>query len=392
MIKRNRPSRRGRSTADEVDLVRLARGMADSSSRVEDTFWIARLSATVARLLADRDEETLNTALEQLSQHDVDAYNALADAVEAACESLRIEHDGTSWDVLLFTAPVLAWSRWQIPSETLSASALQALRVQLGAHVMARGVKIALADVLFSPDQLPRGFVATADLTQALAQAAFGNGTLQVPQRELPETKQFLSDTRYLIGAALVPAGDAIFRWQEDDGEREEALKQWTRQGGAALQPLLAGCAMEPCMPGAYHAAWREADRTSRAYSLQATVTFLAVTLNIEAGQLQAAIAPFVGRQLEEYRVGFVQRGHDQVLHGVVWPLLDGEDEHTDVVGEIEAVLKNLGVTDIRVHEHDFPLDYCDDCGAPFYPNPEGDLLHAELPEEEASEQARHLH
>ncbi|TJZ67761.1 DUF2863 family protein [Chitiniphilus eburneus] len=392
MIKRNRPSRRGRSTADEADLVRLAEGMADSSSRLEDGFWAARLSAAVARLIAERDEDTLNAALDQLSQHDPDAYNALADAVEGACESARIERNGAAWDVLLFTAPVLAWSRWQIPSETLNADALQNLRVHLGAHVLARDVKVALADYLFSPDQLPRGFVPTAELTQALAEAAFSGGSLKVPVRELPETKQFLSDTRYLIGAALVPAGGAIFRWQEEDGDREEAFKQWAQQGGAALQPLLPGCAVEPCMPGAYHAAWREADRESRAYSLHATVTFLMLSLNIDARQLQATIAPFVGRRLEEYRVGFVKLGSDQVLHGVVWPLLDGEDENTDIVGEIEAVLKEIGVSEIRVHEHDFPLDYCDDCGSPLYPNPDGDVLHAELPEEETPEQPRHLH
>ncbi|GAA5785482.1 hypothetical protein GCM10007860_04180 [Chitiniphilus shinanonensis] len=392
MIKRNRPSRRGRSTANEADLVRLAEGMADSSSRLEDGFWAARLSAAVARLIAERDEDTLNAALDQLSQHDPDAYNALADAVEGACESARIERNGAAWDVLLFTAPVLAWSRWQIPSEGIGADALRNLRVQLGAHVLARDVKVALADYLFSPDQLPRGFVPTAELTQALAEAAFGDGSLKVAVRELPETKQFLSDTRYLIGAALVPAGGAIFRWQEEDGDREEAFKQWTKQGGAALQPLLPGCAVEPCMPGAYHAAWREADRESRAYSLRATVTFLMLSLNLDARQLQAAIAPFVGRRLEEYRVGFVKAGSDQVLHGVVWPLLDGEDENTDIVGDIEAVLKELGVTEIRVHEHDFPLDYCDDCGSPLYPNPDGDVLHAELPEEEAPEQPRHLH
>ncbi|WP_148715966.1 DUF2863 family protein [Chitinolyticbacter meiyuanensis] len=392
MIKRNRPARRGRSTADEADLVRLAEGLADSSSRIEDAFWNARLATVVARLLADRDEDTLNAALDQLSQHDPEAYNALADVVEAASESARIERNGAAWDVLLFTAPVLAWSRWQIPSERITGTRLQNLKVQLGAHIFARDVKLGFADVLFSPDQLPRGFVSTAELTQALAEAAFDNGQLEIDAAELPETKQFLSDTRYVIGAAVVPAGGAIFRWQEDDGDREDSLNQWQKQGGAVLQSLMPGCATEPCLPGAYHAAWREADRASRAYSLQATVSFLMLALNLQPSQLQATVGPFVGRRLEEYRVGFVKRGDDQVLHGVVWPLLDGEDEHTDIVGEIEAVLKELGVTDLRVLEHDLPLDYCDDCGAPFYPNPDGELLHAELPEEETPDQPQHLH
>ena len=41
--------------------------------------------------------------------------------------------------------------------------------------------------------------------------------------------------------------------------------------------------------------------------------------------------------------------------------------------------------------DHRLPLEYCDDCGAPLYPNPDGEPVHAELPEEEASV-PRHLH
>jgi uncharacterized protein YuzB (UPF0349 family) len=39
-----------------------------------------------------------------------------------------------------------------------------------------------------------------------------------------------------------------------------------------------------------------------------------------------------------------------------------------------------------------FPLEYCDDCGAPLYPNPDGEPVHAELPEEQAEAAPRHLH
>jgi hypothetical protein len=37
-------------------------------------------------------------------------------------------------------------------------------------------------------------------------------------------------------------------------------------------------------------------------------------------------------------------------------------------------------------------LEYCDDCGAPLYPNPEGEPVHAELPEPEEEALPRHLH
>jgi hypothetical protein len=39
-----------------------------------------------------------------------------------------------------------------------------------------------------------------------------------------------------------------------------------------------------------------------------------------------------------------------------------------------------------------FPLEFCDDCGAPLYPNPEGEPVHAEMPEEQTEATPRHLH
>jgi hypothetical protein len=141
----------------------------------------------------------------------------------------------------------------------------------------------------------------------------------------------FLSDTRYLIGAVAAPRGQALFRWQEDDGDAPQAFRQWAAQGGAALQPLLTACALEPLLPVlAYHAAVRDADRASRPWSLRAAVAFLQTVLNQPASELRAVVAPFHDRRLEEYRIGFTQRGSSDVVHGVVWPLLEHEDENHD--------------------------------------------------------------
>ena len=71
----------------------------------------------------------------------------------------------------------------------------------------------------------------------------------------------------------------------------------------------------------------------------------------------------------------------EDVYHGVVWPLVGAEDESTDTLGEIESTLRQIGVTDIRFLDHHFPLEFCDDCSAPLFPNVDGELIHAELPE-----------
>jgi hypothetical protein len=266
------------------------------------------------------------------------------------------------------------------------------LRVQLKAHVLANGVKLALADFLFSPDQLPQGYCATADLATHIGRAAQNDSDLHIKTDNLPETAQFLSDNRYILGAVIVPKGAPIFRWQEEDCTRDQALEQWRAQGGACITPLLTGCAFEVVLPDAYFAASREADKMSRPYSIQASVAFLSTTLDAPAANLRAVVAPFFERQVEEFRIGFTLRGQNDVVHGVVWPLLGAEDESVETLGQIEATLRACGITDIQVLDNEFPMEYCDDCGAPMYPSPEGEAVHAELPEEQAEQMPKHLH
>jgi hypothetical protein len=390
-MKRNRFSRRNKQNPATEELVRLAGNLAQSSSRIEDEFWQKRLAAAVDRLLAEGDDATLNGSLDHLYGAGGRSYDELADMVESCCETRRID-TGTAQDVVLFAAPVLAWSRFVIPSGPIVPEQLATLRVHLQAHVFAGEAKIGLVDYLWSPDQLPQGYAETAQLTERLAKAALHGRDMHLDTTGLPETTNFLSDTRYLIGAVAVQRGAPMFRWQEDDGSRAESLKQWRAQGGEALRPLLPACAVEMLLPQSYHAAAREADRASRPYSLRAAVAFLQTTLNVAASDLRAVLAPYYDRQLEEFRIGFTLADSTDVVHGVVWPLLEAEDEAADLPAQIEAVLREAGLREVIVLDHRFPMEYCDDCGAPLYPNPDGEPSHAELPEEQAEAAPRHLH
>ncbi len=388
-MKRTRFSRRAKQTPDTELLIRLAGNLSQSSSRAEDAFWETRLAALIDRLLADGDEATVNAALDHLYGAGGRAYDDLADMVESCCET---RHDASGQEVLLIAAPVLAWSRYTIPAASIGAEALANLRVQLQAHVLATDARLGLTDFLWSPDQLPQSYAETAQLTERLAKAAVHGRDLRIDPAVMAETMNFLSDTRYVIGAVAAPRGAPLFRWQEEDGSRGDTLKHWRTQGGEALRPLLPACALELLLPQPYHAAAREADRASRPYSLRAAVAFLQTTLNVTAGELRAVLAPYYDRRLEEYRVGFTLRNASEVVHGVVWPLLDSEDETTDIPAQIDAVLREAGLREVMALEERFPLEYCDDCGAPLYPNPEGEPSHAELPEEQADAAPRHLH
>lgn len=390
-MKRTRFARRGDGSRDADQLIRYAASLAASSSRTEDGFWEARLAAQVDRLLRVGNEDAFNFALDHLYGTNVRAYDELADMLEARTEGTMLSLDGQDYDVLLFAAPVLSWSRFTIPSGSLTQALLGNVRVHLLAHVFAEGVKVALADYLFSPDQLPRGYTETYRLAGRLWSAALAGGEAHLDPRRMPETSRFISDGRYLLGAVAAPRGNPLFRWQEDDGSREQSDAQWRAQGVPCLQGVFAGCALEVLLPDAYHAACRSADRSLRMYSLHAAVAFLETTLNVPPTELRAVVAPFFDQYLEEYRIGFTTRGSSDVVHGVVCPLLGSEDESTDLPAQIEAALRDAGIGEIRTLDHRFPIEYCDDCGAPLYPTPEGDTCHAELPEH-AEQAPSHLH
>jgi hypothetical protein len=267
------------------------------------------------------------------------------------------------------------------------------LRVQLQTHVLAADVRFALADCLFSPDQLPRGYHLTHELaTKLWAAALTGERDLHMNPGQLAETGRFLSDTRYLLGAIATPQGKPMFRWQQTDQagasaigvrlSKEDILHEWQAHGEEVLRPLFQGCAFELLMPDGFFSAWRMADRLARPYSMHATIDFLQTTLNISPDRLRAVIAPFYDQWLEEYRVGFTLKDRDDVLYGIVWALVGDEDDNSDIVAQIEATLRECGVTHTTLLQTRFLLEYCEECGAPLFPNPEGEVVHAEFPEE----------
>lgn len=382
-MKRTRTSSRKRISSDAVELGRLALCLAESGGRLEDSFLEKQLSERIVQLLKNGAEDDLGAALDRLFDSHAAAHDCLADMIEDCAESFMAQHEDTDFDVMLFCAPILAWSRFSIPSGAIPRSTLQMLEVQLGAHVFSAQAQIALVDYLFSPDQLPHTFVDTWQLMHELGQAALKRLPVHFDASSLPETNPFLSDTRYLIGAIAVPRGKPLFHWNEDvRSTRESALKEWTRQGGPCLEPLLTGCAFQPLLADAYHAACRAADMASRPYSLRASVAFLQTTLGKSPESLRAVVGAFYDKRLEEYRISFGPRDGDAIFHGVIWPLLGNEDENTDVVTDVENLLREAGVKEVIVHEQQFPFEFCDDCGAPLYPNAEGESVHAELPEQ----------
>ncbi|GAB4180718.1 MAG: DUF2863 family protein [Rhodocyclaceae bacterium] len=390
-MKRPRFARRGTLARDAEQLVRYATGLSQSESRIEDAWWEARLTELIDRHLRAGNDDALNAALDHLYRNDGRAYDECADLVEARVEGSTVPGPQGDLDAALIAIPILAWSRYRIPCASVNAEVLANVRTQLAAHVFAADLRLGLADHLYSPDQLPQGYAQTRALAARLAASASEGRDLAIDSQRLPETVQYLSDMRYLLAAAVVPQRAPLFRWQEPDGSRSRAAEAWAIQGGAALAPLFTGCAFEPLRPDVYYAACREGDRRLRPYSLRAAVSYVQSVLDVAPAGLRAVIAPFAEQAVQEYRIGLTLKGRNDIVHGVVWPLLDAEDETSDIAAQIEAVLAEAGVGQVLALEHSLPVEYCEDCGGPLYADPDGHVVHAQMPEQAEAPPA-HLH
>ena len=391
-----------RLSRDAERLVSFAQSLSASGSRIEDAYWEAFLARDVERLLDHGADAAIDAALDHLDATLPAGFDALIEIAETRAETATVELEGRSWQAVLVAAPILAWSRYSVPSGPIKADAAQTLETQLRAHCAAADAQVALAPYLYSIDQLPRDFSEVRALTRSLALRALGQETKKSPAKRMPETAPLLADTRYLLAAFIAKPDLPLFRWQENpeargaerrEFSREQALERWRDQGLPNVTSLMPGCVLDFLIPDGYHVASRESDRAIRPYAIRAALAFLEGALEVKSSQLRAVIAAFGNERPEEYRVGFTLTHNPDVVHGVVWPLF-GREEGPETGGpeeQLAALLRENGVTDIVTLEQGFPLEFCDDCGAPLFADPVGDLVHAELPEETEAPRA-HLH
>ncbi len=385
-----------RLTRDAERLIALANGLNASGSLTEDRFWEAEMSALVAKLLENGNDAPIDGALDHLYQTNLGAYDTLIELVENESESVVAMQGDRAWQALLIAAPIVVWSKYAIPSGSIDRAEADTLRVQLQAHVLAQGARVTLVPYLYSIDQLPRHFSELRRLAGRLADAAVTSEVPRLDLSRLPETAHLLADTRFIVACAAVPRGQALFRWQEDASGhtgRAGSLEQWIAQARPTISKLLPGCVFESLLPDAYYVNCRESDRRVRPFGVRAAVAFLENALKSKAAELQAVVAGFGEERVDEYRIAFQLGDESEVAHGVVWPLYGREDEgaRPGPLDEVMAQLAECGVTEVKKLAGTFTPEYCEDCGAPLFANADGEIVHAELPEE-ADTQAAHFH
>src|SRR5436190_14627611 len=147
-----------RLTRDAERLIALALGLNASGSLTEDRYWEAEMSGLVMKLLDNGNDVPIDGALDHLYQTNLGAYDTLIELVESESESLVVMQGDLAWQALLIAAPIVAWSKYSIPSGTIPRAEADTLRVQLQAHVLSEAARVTVVPYLYSIDQLPRHF------------------------------------------------------------------------------------------------------------------------------------------------------------------------------------------------------------------------------------------
>ena len=379
------------------ELVTMATALDLSGSATERAYWV-RLTTEAAMRAMDADSDApLDAALEHTYNTAPPAHYALVGCCEAAAESVTVSHDtGADFDGLLMAIPIVAWSKYTIPVGAIAAADAAKILLALENNILAKTAKITIDPSIVGMDQLPMGFAGVRAVAKALVNAAVSARGHKVKWGKFTPDTEYMADSRFVLAGIAAPAGEPLFRWQEDGGKRSraECMAAWVDEARPIVTRLLPGSEFTLLLPDSFFACFRFAEEAMRPATVCASVAFLETRLPTTAPRLRAVIAG-VGResQTDEYRIAFTERGQDQVLTGVIWPLTETEDAETEPNPSrlIEALLREIKVGEVLMLDGVYEPEYCDDCGAPLFPNADGEAMHAYMPEGTESP-AAHYH
>ena len=178
-----RPKNSSRISPEAERLVSDALSLAASGSRLEDVFWEGKLHDRLLRLLNAQNQNAIENALDQTLKINPIAFDSLAESAETLAESLTLEHEGQIWDVLLIAIPIIARTRYSIPSGKLSPESITATGNLLHEQIVAQSGRIALVPWLYSIDQMPHSHCQTRLLLEKLASAAVNGQEIKLELR-----------------------------------------------------------------------------------------------------------------------------------------------------------------------------------------------------------------
>ena len=123
-----------RLSSDAGRLVSCAESLSASGSRIEDEYWEDFLARDVERLLDHGADAAIDAALAHLDATLSTGFDALIEIAETRAETAMSEIDSQVWHAVLVGAPILACSRYSVPSGPCNADAALARTTRRRAH------------------------------------------------------------------------------------------------------------------------------------------------------------------------------------------------------------------------------------------------------------------
>ena len=425
-MKRQRKKSSQRLSKDATRLIQMASDSVRSGCRVENRYWDTQLETLAMQLLDAGNDSAIETALDFTYESEPDAHDVLAESVEAASESCFFYVDGSHYQALLVSVPLIAWSKYPMAAGQLRAAGVALIEDGLRKYVFAPDTQCAVNPFLYSIDHLPQSFSETRKLLQFLADAVVNKDILSTKASKIV-TIDMPADTRMLLAVVIAPLGMPIFRWQEGwqnerpaapakvaakastktraktlatapakaskkaiavqndvAVSRNDCLVDWVEHTKPELAKLIPGASLECGLPDAFFRNCRECDRRVRPYMVTSAVDHLETALSTTADQLHAIIAGVGEAQVDEYRVAFALKNSGEVVNGMIWPLVSQEDDDANPGPreEIEAILKAAKVGKITKLPGVLPPEFCDDCGAPLFYDADAEAVHPHMPDD----------
>jgi Protein of unknown function (DUF2863) len=396
---KKKPARQPRApkyAKDTLQLVSMSEAICQAASRSESTYWQAHLETLLTNLIDKGSNKSVMAALDYADADFIgDVADTLAEASETVAQTcfFSLDNDGDgnflSYQATLFSVPIIAWSKYQIPTGAIDIKSIEHIHTSLSRHLIAADVQFGLSPLLYSIDALPQGFAETRQLVKAMADAIANDEQYYPTTPPSHEDTQMPADARFVLGVAISRLASPVFQWQAItdqavDGVKRQTFAHWLEDARPLFVKLLPGCEFEMGMPNAFFHNCRQADIRVRPHSLRAVINGTTDILNIPAKNLTVVIAGVGETEVDEYRIGLISKDEDDVMNGAIWPLFASEDADTPPlpIDAIEAIVREAKIGEVIILDGVHAADYCEDCGAPFFFNRDGEAVHPFMPDD----------
>lgn len=373
-------------------LKQLVLSLYISGDRLEDQFWEREIQVSIRALLDKNQQTTLDEVVDTIHSDTPGATGMLIDLIETFSQSIEINQKNSDpLQAMLIAAPILVWSNYKIPNGLIQDKLLKQIETDLLKSVIAPDNTVVICPYLCAVEQLPQSHTDVFQLTKKMIvhtnkTSYFNADSINV------ENNSSSIDVRYLIGLVTAPKHAPLFRWQTTDSDgqfidKQTCLSNWQNAFKQSINQLLIGCEFQCLLPDAYYSVCREADERLRPHLIKNAVSFLSDAMNLLPKDMRAVIGGFGDENINEFRISLTKRNNnEQVFHGIIWPIYgiekingkSGGNFEQDSIDQINSLLHDAGIKDIRHIYGCFKYEYCEECDEPFYLNGLGGLRHVE--------------